>query len=100
MSRNSLEFATKKKSKKKLKKKKTRTKQEMKQKTFIKPEMLKYTTLQYYIDKKKFNVCAPIILDRFWRLPFGAKIVCTKAWRMQERFETDLAFIGNSDWWV
>ncbi len=26
--------------------------------------------------------CAPAILEHLWDLPFGAKIVCVKTWRM------------------
>ncbi len=44
--------------------------------------MLTYTIFLYYIETFIFMFCAPVILECHWRLPFGAKIVHTKTWRM------------------
>ncbi len=73
-SKNSLEFAPK--------GVKTWTKQEIEPKTLIKPGMLRYTTFQCYIKSIFSKFCSPAILECPWRLPFRAKIACTKTWRM------------------
>ncbi len=56
---------------------KTRTKQEIYQKIWIKPGMLRYTKFQYYIETILSTFCTPANLERLWCLSFGAKIVHT-----------------------
>ncbi len=74
LSKNSLEFARK--------SAKTWTKQEILQKTWMKPGMLRYITFQYYIDTTFSKFCAPAILEHIWHLHFSTKISHTKTWRM------------------
>ncbi len=46
----------------------------------IKPGMLRYAKLQYYIQTNFSTFCAPANLECLWCLPFGAKIVYTITW--------------------
>ncbi len=41
----------------------------------IKPEMLRFTKFQYYIETMFSTFCTPVILERLWCLPFDAKIL-------------------------
>ncbi len=50
---------------------------------WIKPGMIRYTTFQYYIEKIFSRFCTHVILECLWHLPFGAKIVNNKTWRME-----------------
>ncbi len=68
-----------------------------------KPVMLRYTTYQYYVDTIDSEFCVPMILQCLSHLHFGAKIVCTKIWRMAH-FDLDKTWncMANPNWepWV